>query len=81
MTKSELATVVTAVAVAASGAVFGAFLAVSQVEEQIHKYFGGKPVERDQEIRVVEYPNGMSVEEAFAKGAFNEIRDGAPWRL
>ena len=46
MTRRELAAVVVAVAVSASGAAFGAFLAVSGVEAQIDKYFGGRPLDR-----------------------------------
>ncbi|OZF09840.1 hypothetical protein CH300_00215 [Rhodococcus sp. 15-1154-1] len=78
MTKSELATVVTAVAVAASGAAFGAFLAVSQIEAVIDKYFGGKPTERDQTVRIIENPDAITFEEARHRYG-DGIWGGAPW--
>lgn len=44
MSRRELAAVVGAIVLSTSGAAFAVFLAVSSLEEQIHKYFGGSPL-------------------------------------
>ncbi|WP_032375992.1 hypothetical protein [Rhodococcoides fascians] len=71
MSRGELAAVVGAIVLSTSGAAFAVFLAVSSLEEQIHKYFGGSPLRARVDSDVGMYGDNAGLRRASELRAVN----------